>query len=452
MIRIILIVLAIWMIAQSFQDSQESTGELIKNAEVEISDQQQQFIQIVQSSKNAYMSAKNDILKEEVREKRKSQLANLFRTNPEGEQILEIKTGDTATGTGFMFSSSDYVITSYHVVHGSKSISVRFTNGEQIDATIGVKDTNNDIAILKLSKSPTSRHNIITLGDSTSVKTGDRVFTYGFPLVDLLGHQEPRYSEGFINSLSGISNDPRLFQVSIPIQPGNSGGPVFNEKGELIGIATSSIDAEQTKKVFGAIPQNVNFAIKSSYINSLLPNLPDTFIRKKGIIPVPIEQPSFKERVKNDIVLVEAVPEFKPTVVKRDYKEEERLRREQDMLQLENHSFIAKIDQMGANENGEISLKIKLLGTNSISLSNYDNGPSTTSPRKIQKGTEMYDVLAKISDDEKHKYVLKVHGHFLTDEDGKDYISERSSSLFGSIRRPEFSFEFTRIGIKKIRA
>ena len=56
-------------------------------------------------------------------------------------------------------------------------------------------------------------------------------------------------SEGFINSLSGISNDPRLFQVSIPIQPGNSGGPVFNEKGELIGMATSSIDSIQTQKV-----------------------------------------------------------------------------------------------------------------------------------------------------------------------------------------------------------
>ena len=248
---------------------------------------------------------------------------------------LEVKTGDTATGTGFLFSSSDYVITSYHVVHGSKSISVRLTNGERIDASIAVKDTNNDIAILKLAKPPTSRQNIIALGDSSSVKTGDRVFTYGFPLVDLLGHQEPRYSEGFINSLSGMSNDPRLFQVSIPIQPGNSGGPVFNEQGELIGIATSSIDSVQTKKVFGSIPQNVNFAIKSSYINSLLPNLPDTFIKQKGIVPVPIEQPSFKERVKNDIVLVEAVPEFKPTLVKRYYKEEERIRKEQDILQRE---------------------------------------------------------------------------------------------------------------------
>jgi len=243
---------------------------------------------------------------------------------------LQINTSDVATGTGFLFSSSDYVITSYHVIHGAKSIRVRLINGERIDATIALKDTNNDIAILKLSQPPTSRQNIITLGDSSSVKTGDRVFTYGFPLVDLLGDAEPRYSEGFVNSLSGISNDPRLFQVSIPIQPGNSGGPVFNEKGELIGIATSSIDADKTKQVFGSSPQNVNFAIKSSYIKSLLPNLPDAFIRDKGIVVVPVEEVGFKERVKNDIVLVEAVPEFKPTVVKRDYEDEGRLRDERE--------------------------------------------------------------------------------------------------------------------------
>ena len=240
---------------------------------------------------------------------------------PNKTSSLEINTRNVATGTGFLFSSSDYVITSYHVVHGAKSIRVRLINGQRIDATVALKDANNDIAILKLSKSPTSRQNIIVLGDSSSVKTGDRVFTYGFPLVDLLGDAEPRYSEGFINSLSGISNDPRLFQVSIPIQPGNSGSPVFNEKGELIAIATSSIDVDKTKKIFGSTPQNVNFAIKSSYVESILPVLPNAFIRDKGIVVVPTEEVGFKERVKNDIVLVEAVPEFKPkfkpTVVKK---------------------------------------------------------------------------------------------------------------------------------------
>ena len=248
---------------------------------------------------------------------------------------LVINKSDVVTGTGFLFSPSDYVITSYHVIHGAKSIRVRLLNGEKIDATVALKDTNDDIAILKLSQPPTSRQNIITLGDSSLVKTGDRVFTYGFPLVDLLGDAEPRYSEGFINSLSGISNDPRLFHVSIPIQPGNSGGPVFNEQGELIGVATSSIDSDQTKKVFGSVPQNVNFVIKSSYIKSMLTNLPDAFIRDKGIVVVPTEELGFKERVKNDIVLIEAVPEFKPTVAKRDYEDEERLRRERDIADRE---------------------------------------------------------------------------------------------------------------------
>ena len=244
--------------------------------------------------------------------------ASATAETPNKTSSLQINTSDVATGTGFLFSSSDYVITSYHVVHGAKSIRVRLINGERIDATVALKDTNNDIAILKLSQSPTSRQNIITLGDSSSVKTGDRVFTYGFPLVELLGYAEPRYSEGYINSLSGISNDPRLFQVSIPIQPGNSGGPVFNEKGELIAIATSSIDVDKTKKIFGSAPQNVNFAIKSSYVESILPALPNAFIRDKGIVVVPAEEVGFKERVKSDIVLVEAVPEFKPTVVKSD--------------------------------------------------------------------------------------------------------------------------------------
>jgi flagellar biosynthesis GTPase FlhF len=110
---------------------------------------------------------------------------------------------------------------------------------------------------------------------------------------------------------------------------------VFNEKGELIGIATSSIDSVQTQKVFGSSPQNVNFAIKSSYIKSLLPNLPDAFIRDKGIVVVPAKEVGFKERVKSDIVLVEAVPEFKPAVVKRDYEDEGRLREERSIAERE---------------------------------------------------------------------------------------------------------------------
>ena len=186
---------------------------------------------------------------------------------------LEISTSDVATGTGFLFSSSDYVITSYHVVHGVKSIRIRLINGDRIDATVALKDTNNDIAILKLSQSPTSRQNIIILGDSSLVKTGGRVFTYGFPLVDLLGDAEPRYSERFINSLSGLSNDPRVFQVSIPIQSGNSGGPMFNEKGELIGLDIGYTDVDVKERIL-LTTLNIYFAIKSPTLNLYYPLYP----------------------------------------------------------------------------------------------------------------------------------------------------------------------------------
>ena len=210
-------------------------------------------------------------------------------------------------------------------------------------------------AILKLSKSPISRQNIITFGDSSSVKTGDRVFTYGFPLVELLGYQEPRASFGFINSLSGISNNPHLFQVSIPIQPGNSGGPVFNTNHELIGIATSSIDSEQTRKVFGAAPQNVNFATKSSHIETLLSSLPESFIKQKGILPVPIEQPSFEERVKKDIVLVEAIHEFKTTTVaKFDHQKEEILRQEIEKRLAQEEEELRKDREILENERKQL--------------------------------------------------------------------------------------------------
>ena len=146
-----------------------------------------------------------------------------------------------------------------------------------------------------------------------------------------------------------------MFQMSIPIQPGNSGGPVFNTNHELIGIATSSIDSEQTRKVFGAIPQNVNFVTKSSHIKSLLSSLPESFIKPTGIVPVPIEQDSFEERVKNDIVLVEAIHEFKTTTVaKFDHQKEEILRQEIEKRLAQEEEELRKDREILENERKQL--------------------------------------------------------------------------------------------------
>jgi S1-C subfamily serine protease len=125
-------------------------------------------------------------------------------------------------------------------------------------------DRHSDLAVLKLSQAVDVRP--LRLGDSGSAKPGEKVFAIGHPLSSLLG-SSAKISEGIINSLMGARNDSKLFQISIPIQPGNSGGPMFNARGEVIGITSSGIRASQA--------QNVNFAIKINELRALL--------RKKNI-------------------------------------------------------------------------------------------------------------------------------------------------------------------------
>ena len=100
---------------------------------------------------------------------------------------------------------------------------------------------------------------------------GDAVFTLGFPTPDILG-KEVKYSEGVINSLSGLQGDSTYFQISVPIQPSNSGGPLVNQDGDVVGIVTSTAAVEFFYKTTGAFPQNVNWAVKGAYTSLLLPS------------------------------------------------------------------------------------------------------------------------------------------------------------------------------------
>jgi S1-C subfamily serine protease len=93
-------------------------------------------------------------------------------------------------------------------------------------------------------------------------------------LGDVLG-KSPKFSSGNINSLYGIQDDPRLYQISNPVQPGNSGSPLFSEKGELVGIVVASINAKYLYEEADILPQNINFAIKSDYLINLLSMLPE---------------------------------------------------------------------------------------------------------------------------------------------------------------------------------
>jgi S1-C subfamily serine protease len=115
---------------------------------------------------------------------------------------------------------------------------------------------------------------VLTVKGSQDVKSGQEVFTLGFPNIQLQGI-ETKYTQGHISSLSGFGDDPRLFQVSVAIQPGNSGGPLLDTSGQCIGLVVATLNVQAAAVETGAIPQNVNYALKGSFMTGFLEAIPE---------------------------------------------------------------------------------------------------------------------------------------------------------------------------------
>jgi len=224
----------------------------------------------------------------------------------------ENETG-VSTGTGWVVAPH-FVVTNHHVVGEANSVMLIRTDNRQIKADVVMRDPINDVVILK-------PQNIKFLPPGlpmavSSANVGTNVFTIGYPLLAIMG-REPKLTTGYVNARTGIANDPRTYQISVPIQPGNSGGPVFNMNGEVIGIATSSLSAAEVFEWAGNLPQNVNYAVKTNYVRALLDAAP---VHSKDIINTLTAEPANLEqlvqRVKDSIVIVIAGKEEKPVQVK----------------------------------------------------------------------------------------------------------------------------------------
>lgn len=184
-----------------------------------------------------------------------------------------------SSGSGFFISQSGLVVTNWHVVENGSDLEVQIPKlSKKFKATVKIKDKNNDIAILQLIdfkyKDIYSLDIPYLISSTNTLKQGHKVFTLGFPLGDILG-EESKLSDGMVSSLFGLQDDPRLIQISNPIQPGNSGGPLFTSNGELTGIVVASLNAKYFYEKANIIPQNVNFAIKSDYLLNLISMLPE---------------------------------------------------------------------------------------------------------------------------------------------------------------------------------
>lgn len=170
------------------------------------------------------------------------------------------------TGTGFAISPNGHIVTACHIITDAKIIKVYLSKESYVFAKILHRDPLNDLAVLKVEDATPK---FLTVAPMRSVKIGDRVFTIGFPVSSLLG-QEAKYTEGVVSSLSGIQDTSSFLQITVPVQPGNSGGALVNEKGEVIGIITSTAAILPFINESGTLPQNVNWAVKADYLRPLI--------------------------------------------------------------------------------------------------------------------------------------------------------------------------------------
>lgn len=166
------------------------------------------------------------------------------------------------SGTGFAVGDGSSVITNFHVVDGCKSVHIANVG----DGLIKTVDPGNDIAIIQSTRA-IGRSLRFRTGDP--LKPGEDIIVIGFPLRGLLS-SAPTVTTGIVSSLAGLRDDRTRFQISAPVQPGNSGGPVLDKEGNVVGMVVSKLNVLRIARMTGDIPQNVNFAIPASIITSVL--------------------------------------------------------------------------------------------------------------------------------------------------------------------------------------
>src|SRR6266568_2489421 len=192
------------------------------------------------------------------------------------------------SGTGFFISEDGYLVTNEHVVKDARRARLVTQHG-LIAASVVKVDAANDLAILKAE----GNFPALPVASSRGVRLGATAATVGFPNIGLQGFA-PKLAKGEIASLAGAQDDPRHFQISAPIQPGNSGGALVDERGNVIGVVVAKLSQQAALATSGQLVENVNYAVKSSFLLGLLESLPEVTARLK--------EPNSRERKFEEVV------------------------------------------------------------------------------------------------------------------------------------------------------
>lgn len=182
------------------------------------------------------------------------------------------------SGSGFALNQG-HIVTNYHVVEEAKTILVKGIKGDfqtELKAKVVATDKINDIAILKIDDERFKGFGAIPYKVKREMSdVGESVWALGYPMTDVMG-EEVKFTDGKISSRTGIQGDMSVYQISVPIQPGNSGGALFDNNGNVVGITSSGLNREAFNS------ENVNYAIKTSYLYNLIESTLTTSVLPQG--------------------------------------------------------------------------------------------------------------------------------------------------------------------------
>ena len=181
------------------------------------------------------------------------------RRNSDPDRVVS-----ASSGSGFAVSRDGHVITNHHVINGCRSVKIHH-KGRTIPATVVTFDPGNDLALLKGNFRPST---VLPLTTSKPEMLQD-VYVAGYPFGKKIS-TTVKVTKGIISSLTGIGNNFSNIQIDAALQPGNSGGPILNDRGNVVGVAVAKLDIRKVLKNFGVIPEDTNFGIKTSVVRNIL--------------------------------------------------------------------------------------------------------------------------------------------------------------------------------------
>ena len=214
-----------------------------------------------------YMAGKQRAVFDNVKVIRTPRNSSSRPNNPPSNGNREDWAGN---GSGIILTKDGYIATNHHVIEDASDIEVEFLYNDEIrsfNAKVIKTDTTNDLAVIKIDDSNFSNLSTIPYNFKTrSADVGEEVFALGYPMALSIMGKDIKFTDGRISSKSGFRGNPVQYQSTTPIQGGNSGGPLFDIKGNLIAINSAKLTADDI--------DNVSYSIKSSYLLSLIDALP----------------------------------------------------------------------------------------------------------------------------------------------------------------------------------